>query len=197
MIAKPGSTGRPSPRGRTGSSGTGRAREGNVLRLALQPGQSPFAPQFRSLAEIRSDKLHRLHDYWAGLCDGDRLPQRAQVEIDRLGYILPTLNLVDVHHDPLDFRFRVHSVKGSDYVNADLTGKSVRDYPDPQYAAFVWAVFQAVMDSRQAKMVSERLFMTGSRIFRWEGVVMPLEDASGRIDKLLVAFELFENDLRP
>jgi len=196
MVAARASTPPLAPVDQTGRS-AGDGFGSNVFRLDLQPGQSATTPRFRPLSDISSEKLHRIHAYWTGLCDGDRLPRREQLEIDRLGYILPTLNLVDVQHDPLDFRFRVHSVKGSDYVNANLTGKSVRDYPDPQYAAFVWAVFQAVMDSRQARMVAERLFMTGSRIFRWEGVVMPLEDASGRIDKLLVAFELFENDLRP
>lgn len=191
MVAARESTSSPAPVSPTGRhAGDG----SNMFRLDLEPGQSAAVPRFRSLSEIGSEKLHRIHAYWLGQCDGDRLPRRAQMEIDRLGYILPNLNLVDVHHDPLDFRFRVHSVKGADYVDADLTGRSVRDYPDPQYATFVWAVFQAVVESREAKMVSERLFMTDSRIFRWEGVVMPLAEASGRIDKLMVAFELFEND---
>lgn len=166
---------------------------GEVFRLELPAGRSATAPQFRDLADIRSDRLRRLHEEWLALRDGDRLPRRDQLQIDRLGYVLPNLNLVDVQRDPLDFRCRVHSVKGSDYVGANLTGRSVRDYPDPTYAAFVWAVFEAAMRSREAKLVSERLIVTGSRIFRWEGVVMPLEAADGEVDKLLVAFELFDH----
>ncbi|MEQ8394673.1 PAS domain-containing protein [Thalassobaculum sp.] len=162
------------------------------FRLALDAGQAGSAPQFRDIADIQSDKLKQIHAYWSGLRAGERLPKRSDLDIDQIGYVLPNLNLVDVHRDPLDFRMRLHSVRGSDYVGADITGKSIRDYPDEGYAAFVWAVYEAAVNTRDAKVVSERLFMTDHRIMRWEGVVMPLDDKSGHVGMLLIAFQLFD-----
>ena len=48
-----------------------------------------------------------LYAYWAGLRHGPKLPGRCDIRPEELKRLLPTVSLIDVRRDPLDFRIRL------------------------------------------------------------------------------------------
>ena len=164
-----------------------------MLKPPKSEGADPGrAIVYRGVDDLRSARLQAVFAIWQSRCQGELLPSSLGFDILDYGSAMTNINLVAVRHDPLDFIFRVHSVKGAAYIGKDMTGLSVDDYPEPRYRDFVKAVFTAAASSRAAKVVVEDMFMTETRMLRWEGVVLPMQDAEGAVADLLVAFEVLQ-----
>ena len=58
--------------------------------------------------EIVSPVLQRLYQDWRNRLHGREMPARRDFDVLDLDYVLGDLNLIDVEHAPLRFRFRVH-----------------------------------------------------------------------------------------
>jgi hypothetical protein len=144
----------------------------------------------RSADELTSERVRKVLEIWEAKCTQSGLPPVEQFDILDYGAAMANINLITVQQDPLDFIFRVHSVKGAGYVGRDMTGRSVDDYPEPQYRRFARAIFTETVASRAPVVVVEDLFMTDNRLMRWECVTLPLQDREGRVASLLAAFEL-------
>ncbi|WP_193366750.1 PAS domain-containing protein [Pelagibius marinus] len=145
----------------------------------------------RRVDELNSPRLRETFAIWQEKCGGpDRLPDADDFDILDYRPAVGNLNLVAVERDPLDFVFRVHSANGATYVGRDLTGRSIEDYPNPEYRGFVREVFTRATLSKQPVVLIEELLTADSRRMSWEGVVMPLQDGDGEISRLIVAFEI-------
>ena len=60
-----------------------------------------------SLAEIPSDTLRRMHEYWQGRCRGEQLPGRQDIDPLDFPWALGLVCLLDVERYPLAFRYRL------------------------------------------------------------------------------------------
>jgi hypothetical protein len=152
---------------------------------------APVEVASRRVDELSSPRLRKTFAIWQAKCGGpDRLPDADGFDILDYRPAVGNLNLLDVEKDPLDFIFRVHSATGATYVGRDLTGRSVDDYPNPDYRDFVRAVFTRAVHSKQPVILIEELLTADNRRMSWEGVVLPLQDAAGEASRLIVAFEI-------
>ena len=52
------------------------------------------------------------------------------------------------------------------------------------------AVYEATVERRAPQIVIEDMFLTDRRVMRWEGMTLPLQDESGKVSLLIVAFEI-------
>ena len=154
-------------------------------------GKGPFFTESRSLEEVRSKRLRQVYDIWhAKRPRPDTLPLAETFDILDYRAGMGWINLLAVQYDPLDFMFRVHCVSGVSYIGKDLTGQSVDAYPEPQYRGYVRAVYEATVERRAPQIVIEDMFLTDRRVMRWEGMTLPLQDESGKVSLLIVAFEI-------
>ncbi len=81
-------------------------------------------------AEIAHDeRLLSLYRYWSDKRRDRSMPARADLAVPELKPWLGFLNLVDVSHDPLDFRYRVFGTHIAQAIGVDLTGESISQYP--------------------------------------------------------------------
>lgn len=140
--------------------------------------------------EIVSPVLQRLYRDWRSRLHGRAMPARRDFDVLDLKYVLGDLNLIDVEHAPLRFRFRVHSTNAVRWVGTDLTGKTIEDYPDPDYRKMAREHCTAVVETRLPQRIFRDRFPLNYELLRWEAVILPLSDDGSLVNMLMVGFNL-------
>src|SRR5277367_5708643 len=89
-----------------------------------------------------------LFAYWASLRDGERLPGRRHLDPAGIKRLLPTVSLIDVTHEPLEFRMRLAGTGLYGVYGREITGKRLSDIYNTSAAEY-WRV-------ELGKVVSDR-----------------------------------------
>jgi hypothetical protein len=139
---------------------------------------------------IERPKLQRLHQDWLDRRQGRTMPSRADFDILDLGYILGDLNLLDVLYEPLRFQFRVHGSNATARLGFDLTGRTVDDYPDPEYRNIVAEHYTSAVRSKAPLRILHDPYRVRDRVLRWEGLILPLSDDGERVNMLMVGLSV-------
>jgi len=66
--------------------------------------------------------VRRFYDYWLSVAPPGRLPGRRHIKPEDIVPLLPRVWLLDVHRDPLRFRYRLVGTAVSRSVGRELTG---------------------------------------------------------------------------
>jgi hypothetical protein len=66
--------------------------------------------------------LQRFYDYWLSIAPPGRLPGRQHVVPEDLGPLLPRVWMLDVHRDPLRFRYRLAGTFVVQSLGREITG---------------------------------------------------------------------------
>jgi hypothetical protein len=140
--------------------------------------------------EITNPILQRLYADWTSRLRGRAMPSRRDFDILDLKYIVGDLQLLDVERDPLRFRFRVHATNATTRLGFDLTGRTVDDYPDPDYRALVSRIYEGVVEARAPRRVMQVHYALPDKTLSWEGVILPLSDNDQDVNMLLVGIRL-------
>ena len=102
-----------------------------------------------------------LYAYWAGLRHGPRLPGRGDIKPEDFKRLLPTVSLIDVRHDPLDFRLRLAGTGLYSVYGREITGRGLDEVYNSA-AADYWRV-------ELGKIVEERRPAVGVHSLSWRG----------------------------
>ncbi|MDO8381241.1 MAG: PAS domain-containing protein [Pseudomonadota bacterium] len=102
-----------------------------------------------------------LYAYWAGLRHGPRLPGRGDIKPEDFKRLLPTVSLIDVRRDPLDFRLRLAGTGLYSVYGREITGRGLDDVYNTA-AADYWRV-------ELGKIVEERRPAVGVHSLSWRG----------------------------
>ena len=68
-----------------------------------------------------------LYAYWAGLRRSGRLPGRDDIHPDDFKRLLPTISLIDVHRNPLEFRLRLAGTGLYGVYGREITGRTLAE----------------------------------------------------------------------
>jgi hypothetical protein len=112
-----------------------------------------------SAAAARSHE--ELYAYWAGLRTGPRLPGRGDIKPEDFKRLLPTVSLIDVRRDPMDFRLRLAGTGLYSVYGREITGRGLDDVYNSA-AADYWRV-------ELGKIVEERRPAVGVHSLSWRG----------------------------
>ncbi len=126
-----------------------------------------------------------LFAYWASLRDGARLPGRRHLDPAGIKRLLPTVSLIDVAHEPLEFRMRLAGTGLYGVYGREITGKRLSDIYNTS-AADYWRV-------ELGKVVSERRPAVGVHNLAWRGAShlsilwlrLPLASDGDEVDMIL------------
>lgn len=102
-----------------------------------------------------------LYAYWAGLRHGPRLPGRSDIKPEDFKRLLPTVSLIDVQRDPLDFRLRLAGTGLYSVYGREITGRGLDDVYNSA-AADYWRI-------ELGKIVEERRPAVGVHSLAWRG----------------------------
>jgi hypothetical protein len=152
--------------------------------------ESHAATADRADLTIDSPTLRRMHGDWQKRQRGSLLPGRSEFDVVDFKYILGRLNLVQVHQDPLRFRYRVHGTECARLLGYDMTGKFVDQYPDPVYSTRVRRNFSSVVESPQPRCDLGKREVVDGRIIHFEALILPLAEDGETVDMLMVALSL-------
>jgi hypothetical protein len=126
-----------------------------------------------------------LFAYWASLRDGARLPGRRHLDPAPIKRLLPTVSLIDVKPDPLEFRMRLAGTALYGVYGREITGKRLSDIYNTA-AADYWRV-------ELGKVVSEKRPAVGVHSLAWRGAShlsilwlrLPLASDGEQVDMIL------------
>lgn len=102
-----------------------------------------------------------LFAYWASLRAGARLPGRRDVDPGGIKRLLPTVSLIDVIAEPLDFRMRLAGTGLYGVYGREITGRRLSDIYNTA-AADYWRV-------ELGRVVTERRPAVGVHNLAWRG----------------------------
>jgi hypothetical protein len=140
---------------------------------------------------IQHPDLRTLYDYWDARRRGRRWPARADINPVDLKFALGNLSLIDVHHDPLRFTFRLSGTQFSQRMGMDFTGKSVDDIPDPAYRAEVFETYRKTAETGLPSVTLSERVLDG-RPWKFEILRLPLSDDGVVVNMLLICPLYFE-----
>jgi len=102
-----------------------------------------------------------LYAYWARLRQGGKLPGRDDIRPDDFKRLLPTISLIDVDGEPLDFRLRLAGTGLYGVYGREITGRRLGDVYNAG-AADYWR-------RELVKVVEERRPAVGVHSLAWRG----------------------------
>jgi hypothetical protein len=138
--------------------------------------------------QIRRPMLRRLYAYW-DIRRGDReFPGRPDLDPLDMGFALGNVSLIDVLHEPLRFRYRLHGSIIAERIGIDMTGRFVDEIAEPDRRGFVEENFRTVVATRQPLARSGQRTLD-QRLWNFDSIILPLGPADGAIDMLLLGVE--------
>jgi hypothetical protein len=155
-------------------------------RLRAAPVEGRGAQPAESVVAIEAPLLRRLHDDWLARRRGRLLPARADFDPVDLKYLMGKLLLVDVMHEPLRFRYRLVGTELVRRAGFDLTGRTLDDYPDPEYREYTRQRYATAVVTRQPlRSIQSRLILDG-RLRHYEALLLPLGADGETVDMLMI-----------
>jgi hypothetical protein len=141
------------------------------------------------LAELRAPRLQSVLDLWQRKRGGRLAPARRDLDPAELKPVLPCVTLVDVHHDPLDFRYRL---VGSEMVLAygrDVTGQSVNDLQLVGLRTLIWRDLSELVETAQPQYTALYYTNLMGHLRAYQLLRLPLSSDGARLDMLLLVAE--------
>jgi hypothetical protein len=137
-------------------------------------------------SEMQDPRIVRLYDYWTQRRGSRRFPARNDLDPLDMKYLLGELVLLDVHYEPLRFKYRLHGTKLVTRAGFDMTGEWVHDWPAPQYRARLISAYTRTVEAGEPQRGARAIF-DDRRWREYEFLILPLATDGLMIDKLLTA----------
>jgi hypothetical protein len=151
-----------------------------------------------SLAEIPSDTLRRMYDYWQSKCRGEQLPARKDIDPLDFPWALGLVCLLDVERYPLTFRYRLDGTTIVERYGADLTGRTTDAVKPEFHAALLRKHFAEVAESGRPALYRISL-RYGGQARTYLRLALPLARDGKMVDMIMTVSDRitpeYEDDL--
>ncbi len=125
--------------------------------------------------------------YWDHI-RGDRdVPTRADIDPADIPKLLPHLVLLDVFHEPRDFRYRLVGTTVEEFMNKYYTGVRMSELPHQRPPSQIWKSCCTVVGSRRPLFSAVPYVGPKKEFVRAEDVILPLAPPNEAVNMLLVA----------
>jgi len=126
-----------------------------------------------------------LYSYWASLRKGTRLPSRTDIHPRDFKRLLPTVSLVDVRRDPLDFRLRLAGTGLYSVYGREITGRTLSEVYNSAAAEYWRNELTSVVEERRPMVGVHSLAWRGSRHLSILWLRLPLATNGRDVDMIL------------
>lgn len=137
---------------------------------------------------IASDRLRSLYRHWTGMPRGPRLPLTRAIDGAALGPALGIVMLLEPLANPFEFRYRLYGSEIAAVSSLEMSGRTTAAIPSPEMRAFFQATYAAAMRSGRP-LLSFHQPPPEIGIISWCRLILPCEDGSAGVDRLLVGNE--------
>ena len=151
-----------------------------------------------TLDEVESPILRQFFQYYLKKCGNRLFPSRSDLDPLDFPYALGDITLVNVHHNPLNFSFRLDGSHHVERFGFDLTGRSLDDFPYPDMRQSIFDSYKDVIDHREPRRYFRDLESAG-RWFRYETLLLPLSSDGTTIDMIVsvISFHDLQIPIKP
>jgi hypothetical protein len=134
----------------------------------------------------------RAYAYWQGKLSGRRMPSRKDLEPTEIPELLANIVLVDVSHDPLDFRYRLIGTAIVERIAFDYTGKRFTEIAHQQPGSKVWETAARICEER-APLTSDIPYVGPDQWVRgYRDLYLPLSDDGDRVNMIVGIVEFLD-----
>lgn len=146
--------------------------------MEMEYAGDAISEQLRNtLADVQLPALRWLADYWLEK-RGNRLwPARAELDVLEMRPVLGHIAILELHPRPGGgmpvFKYRMFGTSFVHWFGFDMTGKTLDDWPVPEYRDYLNRSYNEVMQARRPFRRYRRLIQDGRQL-NYEGVMLPL-----------------------
>ncbi|HEX5379748.1 MAG TPA: PAS domain-containing protein [Phenylobacterium sp.] len=126
-----------------------------------------------------------LYAYWAGLRHGPKLPGRCDIRPEDFKRLLPTVSLIDVRRDPLDFRLRLAGTGLYGVYGREITGRMLGDVYNTAASEYWRKELDKVVDDRRPGVGVHSLAWRGAPHMSILWLRLPLASNGKDVDMIL------------
>lgn len=145
-----------------------------------------YAPDREVEPPLVQPSARALLAYWRSKAAPGRFPRRGDLDPVEMKCALGDLAVIEVHRDPLRFRYRLHGATLAQDDGFDMTGKWLDDHPVAQVRGRLASSWRRVAEQGLIVHGFRDCFADALRPRRYEILVLPLADDGRTVDKLLV-----------
>jgi hypothetical protein len=148
------------------------------------------------LPSVQSPILRRTVTYWLEKCGNRRMPRRKDIEPLDLREALGFISLIEIHHDPLRFFFRLDGTKQVELFQIDCTGRYLHECFGEEHLSVAQKSYQTATQTGCPSYFQRKLTYR-ERLISYEIAILPLGDTpSGPLDED-VGNSVLEGSLQP
>jgi hypothetical protein len=137
---------------------------------------------FISEQECRSEKVHRLRDYWHQIRGDRAMPRRQDVDPTLIWPLLTHVMMTEWHIDPDRLYYRIGGTELVSALGFELRGKWLTDvYSDPGDIERTLVIYRRVAEERGPVLgrTEGTLMRLGIKAYEW--IICPLSDDGDRV----------------
>ena len=139
--------------------------------------------------ENTSSKIGEALAYWESKRAGRRMPARADIEPGEIKPLLPHVILLDVAHDPLDFRYRLIGTRIVTASAEDRTGQFFDEIDFFKNNPSVIEQYNSVVDNAEPHLTLESFLNHSNNLtYKARRLLLPLSNDAAGVDMLMVYF---------
>lgn len=125
--------------------------------------------------------------YWAGRAAGRAAPRRSDIDpLDLPAALLPHVLLVDVEHEPLDFRYRLAGTAADTIHGQSLKGVRISELRPEDFARTLHDDLARMADDLQPQFVELTYTNRQGKTRRYRVLRLPLCDDGGCMAMVLI-----------
>jgi hypothetical protein len=132
----------------------------------------------------RYPEIDRVLAYWREKKAARELPSRADIDPLEIAKSLPRVMMVEVSHNPPEFRYRLAGTGLFAMHGEELTGKLARDLEPPEFGALIHGHYSEAV-ARRAPMLHVIELTVDSLTTSYARIILPLSSDGQVIDRLL------------
>ena len=114
------------------------------------------------------------------------MPGRCDIDPAEIAKILPHVFLLDVRHNPLDFRYRLVGTKMDEHMLGRYTGMWMSQIPHQAPPSRIWANLRQVVTQGRPISGDTPYIGKGKEFLTTEDLIMPLSDDGCTVQMLFV-----------
>lgn len=138
---------------------------------------------------LSSEKNRQAYAYYLSKRAGRAMPSRNDLDpVEMVGF-LPHTILLEVSHEPLDFRYRLVGTFFYDYWAAEYTGRLMSDIPHQRSPSKIWENLERTV--REKRPFSSDIPYVGPKndVLKAEDVIMPLSSDDRTVNMIFVCVD--------
>ena len=124
--------------------------------------------------------------YWLNKKGARAMPSRRDLDPVEMPHLLPHVLLLDVMHEPLDFRYRLIGTTVEYHLHRSLVGLRLREISHQAPGSIIWTTLEGIVADKQPVSSSIPYVGPHKEYKTAEDLIMPLSDNDDTVNMMFV-----------